>query len=140
MENNDSSTYGVNVQYVKFNRDGQDFVICNLHGHWTPDFKGDNPARLEQSRNINKLLDEFKGSKILCGDLNMAPDTESMAILETSLKNLVKEYKVTTTRNHFYTKKHKFADYILVSPEVQVKKFGVIQDVVSDHQPLMIDC
>ena len=55
------------------------------------------------------------------------------------MKNLIKEYKVTTTRSHFYTKEHKFADYILVSPEIEVKKFEVIQDVVSDHLPLMLE-
>jgi len=140
MENNDASTYGINVQYIKFNKNGQNYLLGNLHGHWTPDFKGNNPARLEQSRNIKKFFDSFEGSKILCGDFNVAPDTKSMAILETSLKNLVKEYKVTTTRNHFYKKAHKFADYIMVSPEIKEKHFEVLQDVVSDHLPLEVDC
>ncbi|MBP8994985.1 MAG: hypothetical protein KBG30_14410 [Bacteroidales bacterium] len=84
-------------------------------------------------------MDNFNGAKILCGDFNVAPDTKSMEILETSMNNLVKEYKVTTTRSHLYTKEHKFADYILVSPEIKVKKFEVIQDVVSDHLPLMLE-
>src|SRR3989338_56760 len=114
-------------------------VLKNFDGHWTPNFKGDNPARLEQSENIKKLLDNFEGAKILCGDFNVVPDTKSMEILETSMRNLVKEYNITTTRSHFYTKEHKFADYILVSPEIQVKKFEVIQDVVSDHLPLMLE-
>ena len=139
MEGNDASTYGINVQYAKFSKDKKNYMVCNLHGHWTPNFKGDNPARLEQSENIKKLLDNFEGAKILCGDFNVVPDTKSMEILETSMRNLVKEYKVTTTRSHFYTKEHKFADYILVSPEIQVKKFEVIQDVVSDHLPLMLE-
>lgn len=139
MEGNDASTYGINIQYAKFNKSKKDYMVCNLHGHWTPNFKGDNPARLEQSQNIKKLLDDFKGAKILCGDFNVAPDTKSMEILETSMRNLVKEYKVTTTRSHLYTKEHKFADYILVSPEIQVKKFEVIQDVVSDHLPLLFE-
>lgn len=139
MEGNDASTYGINVQYTKFSKSEKNYMVCNLHGHWTPNFKGDNPARLEQSQNIKKMLDNFKGAKILCGDFNVAPDTKSMEILETSMTNLVKKYKVATTRSHFYTKEHKFADYILVSPEIQVKKFEVIQDVVSDHLALMLE-
>ena len=114
-------------------------MVCNLHGHWTPNFKGDNPARLEQSKNIKKLLDGFDGAKILCGDFNVAPDTKSMAILETSMRNLIKEHKITSTRSHFYTKEVKFADYIMVSPGIQVKKFEVIQDIVSDHLPLLLE-
>jgi len=60
-------------------------------------------------------------------------------MLETSMRNLVKEYKVATTRSHFYAKEHKFADYILVSSEIDVKKFEVIQEVVSDHLPLILE-
>lgn len=138
MEGNDPSTYGINVQYIKFGKNKKNFMLGNLHGHWTPNFKGDNPARLEQSKNIKKLLDSFGGAKILCGDFNVAPDTKSMEILETSMRNLVKEYKVTTTRSHFYTKEHRFADYIMVSPEIKVKDFRVLQDVVSDHLPLYL--
>jgi len=140
MEGDDGSTAGINVQYLKFNSEKKDFMVCNLHGHWTPNVKRDNPARLEQSQNIRKLLDSFKGAKILCGDFNVDPDTKSMEILETSMRNLVTEYKVTTTRSTLYLKKGTpICDYILVSPEIQVKKFGVIEDAVSDHLPLYLD-
>ena len=74
MEGNDASTYGINVQHAKFSKDKKNYMVCNLHGHWTPNFKGDNPARLEQSENIKKLLDNFEGAKILCGDFNVAPE------------------------------------------------------------------
>ena len=115
-------------------------MVCNLHGHWTPNFKGDSPARLEQSKNIKKLLDSFEGAKVLCGDFNVDPDTKSMEILETSMKNLVKEYKVTTTRSPLYKKEGApICDYILVSPDIQVKKFEAIQDAVSDHLPLCLE-
>ena len=38
-------------------KDNKNYIVCNLHGHWTPNFKGDNPARLEQFRNIKRFLD-----------------------------------------------------------------------------------
>ena len=139
MVGNDASTYGINIQYAQFDHEGQPYTICNLHGHWTPSNKGDNEARLEQSYNIKKILDSIEGAKILCGDFNLAPDTKSMKILENDMRNLVKEYKVTSTRSHFYTKEVKFADYIMVSPEVKVKDFKVLQDVVSDHLPLLLE-
>lgn len=139
MEGRDASTYGINVQYTKFSKGGKKYLVCNLHGHWTPKFKGDNPARLEQSENIKKFLDGFEGPKVLCGDFNMAPDTESMAILETSMRNLIKENGVDSTRSHLYKGEMKFADYVMVSPEVEVGKFEVMQDVVSDHLPLILE-
>ncbi|MDD3101827.1 MAG: endonuclease/exonuclease/phosphatase family protein [Patescibacteria group bacterium] len=139
MENEDLTTWGVNLQYLKFIKDGKEHMICNLHGQWCPDFKKDNPIRLEQSENTKKFLDNFDGLKILCGDFNLTPDTKSMAILESSMKNLIKEYNVTSTRSHLYKKDIKFADYVLVSPEIKVKNFEVIQDVISDHLALSLD-
>jgi len=140
IEGDDYSTCGINIQYAKFSKDKKDFMVCNLHGHWTPNFKGDNPARLEQSQNIKKLLDGFEGAKVLCGDFNVDPNTKSMEILETSMRNLVKEYKVATTLSPLYLKEGvPIRDYILVSPEIQVKKFEVVQDVVSDHLPLLLE-
>ena len=66
-------------------------------------------------------------------------DTESMKVLEKGMRNLVKDYGVTSTRSHFYKKRGKFADYILVSPEVEVKDFKVLQESVSDHLPLYLE-
>lgn len=140
MINNDGSTYGVNLQYAKIEKGGHNYLISNLHGHWEPGYKDDSPPRLEQSQNTKKFLNSVSGPKILCGDFNLASDTQSIKILEDSgMRNLIKEYGITSTRSHFYTKKVKFADYILVSPEVTVKNFEVLQDVVSDHLPLFLE-
>lgn len=139
MVGEDGSTFGVNIQYAQIEQEKKQYTICNMHGHWTPDFKGDNEARLEQSRNVIKFLNSVSSPKILCGDFNMNPDTESMKILESNMRNLIKEYKVITTRTHFYTKEWKFADYIMTSPEIVVKDFKVMQDVVSDHLPLFLE-
>jgi len=139
MEGNDASTYGINIEYFQTHQGDKKYTVCNLHGHWTPQYKGDNPARIEQSKNIKKFLDEIDGKKILCGDFNVAPETKSMDILEGSMKNLIKENGVTSTRSHYYPGEIKFADYILVSPDIQVKEFKVLQDVVSDHLPLYLE-
>ena len=136
---NDATTYGINLQYAEINQDNKKYTICNLHGHWTSKYKGDNPARLEQSRNIRKFLDNVEGPKILCGDFNLDPETESMKILEATMKNLVKEYGINSTRSGHYTGPSRFADYILVSPEIKVKDFKVLQDIVSDHLPVFLE-
>lgn len=139
MVGGDASTYGINIQYAQIERDRKQYTICNMHGHWTPNFKGDNEARLEQSRNVVRFLDQISGPKILCGDFNMNPDTESMKILEEKMRNLIKEYGVTSTRSRFHDYGSQFADYIMISSEIIVKDFKVIQDVVSDHLPLLLE-
>lgn len=135
----DATNHPRSLQYAKIKAGGKNFLIANLHGLWNPAGKIDLPERLEQSRKIRGFLDKIGHAKILCGDFNLLPDTESLKILETGMKNLIKEYRVSTTRSHFYEKSDKFADYVLASPEIGVKDFKVLPDAVSDHLPLMLE-
>ncbi len=140
MENGDPSTSGVNVEYIRFVERAQHYTVCNLHGHWEPGGSGDSPARLEQSRNIQKLLGSIDGAKILCGDFNMAPNTRSMHIIEEGMSNLTTKHGVVTTRSSLHAgKQNKIVDYILVSSEVTVNDFKVLPDEVSDHLALYLD-
>ncbi len=142
MIDNDPSTQGRNLQFIKFKLNGKDIIVSHMHGLWIREGKGDTPERLEQSKKVKEFLDKQKGAKILAGDFNLLPDTKSLLILEENLRNLVKEYKVTSTRTKLYDRYDMgdlFADYILVSNGVKVLDFKVLPDVVSDHSPLMLE-
>jgi endonuclease/exonuclease/phosphatase family metal-dependent hydrolase len=127
-----------NFHYVVVKNHGKEFLITNIHGFWKPGKKGDTKESLEQSDKILDFLKSFTGPKILCGDLNLNPETESIKKLEKNLVNLIAEYKVSNTRSKFYTRNEKFADYILVSPDVKVQDFKVMNEHVSDHLPLYL--
>ena len=136
---NDHSTMPRNLEYLEFENHGKNFTLSNLHGYWYRGPKTDTEARLEQSRRIKQFLDRTVGEKILCGDFNLWPETESLHILEQGMKNLIKTSSISTTRSSLYSWTDKFADYTLVSPGVQVVRFEVLQDTVSDHLPLMLE-
>lgn len=127
-----------NIQHIHL-KEKSPVTLFNLHGLWSPDGKGDNEDRLLQSAKTRKLLDKTNGPIVLCGDFNLLPETQSLKILEDGMKNLVKEFNVSSTRSRLYKKDDKFADYILVSPEIRVRKFQVLDVVVSDHLPLLLD-
>ena len=124
------------LQYITIPYGKDELTIFNLHGLYTGGGKGDGQARLRQSERVKEFMDSVVGPKILCGDFNLNPDTQSLAILETGMVNLVKQHGVSSTRSHHYTKEQKWADYILCSPDLEIKQFEVLQDVVSDHLPL----
>jgi len=119
------------------------FSIANIHGLWGGGPKDDNLARLFQSRRALEYLRSKIGGKILIGDFNLRPETESVLMIEKEMRNLIKENKIQTTRNHNYEKMAEFKDYIadycFVSAGVKVKKFEVLPDIVSDHQPLYLE-
>jgi len=128
-------------QWVKIgSNDSNIITILNLHGLWQRDSKKkDTPERFEQSKKINEFFDFHNGKKILCGDFNIINDGNAMSILEEKMINLVKEYNIQSTRSSHYPKDEKFADYILVSKDITVEKFGTLPDEVSDHLALTIN-
>lgn len=132
------------LQHMIVELNGRDIMIVNYHGLWVNGPKTDTPERIEQSRSIKKFMDDFNGPKILCGDFNLLPDTESMNILEDGMINLVKEFEIQSTRTPLYRhyanpNEPNFADYILVSPDVNIKEFEVLSDLASDHAPLYLE-
>ena len=129
-----------NMHLIRIKLKGREVLIGNLHGYWRPGPKVDTPQSINQSKKIKKVFDSFKGPKIVCGDFNLNPATESLKILEEDLRNLVKEFNIPTTRSAHYKKtSEKFADYMFVSGGVRVKFFEVPDLVVSDHLPLILE-
>jgi len=132
------------LQYITLDLNGREVLIANYHGLWNNGPKTDTPERIDQSKRIKQFLDGFDGPKILCGDFNLLPETESLQILEKGMRNLVKDYKIQSTRTPLYRhyenpSEPNFADYILVSPDVKVKRFEVLSDMVSDHAALFLE-
>lgn len=133
------------VQYVSVkNKATEALTVMNFHGLWTtkPEGKGkqDIPERIEQSQKIVEFISTLTTPFVLCGDFNLLPTTQSIKLLEEAgLRNLIKEYGITSTRTKYYPKSEKFADYAFVSNGVEVKDFKVLPDVVSDHSPLYLE-
>ena len=126
------------AQYVVIEHSGQPLVIGNVHGLWHPSGKGDLPERLEQSQRLMEFVAARRQPTVLIGDFNLRPDTESVALLEARLRNLISEFGVTSTRTSIYTKAERHADYAFVSPDIDVVDFAVLPDEVSDHSPLLL--
>lgn len=131
-----------NLQYLECNRGGKEFIVANFHGLFdtaTKSHKDDTPDRLKQSQRVKAWLDKYNYPKILCGDFNLWPNTESMQILEEGMRNLIKEYNIKSTRSAFFNFPNKFADYILVSSNIDVIDFKILDEKVSDHLPLYLE-
>lgn len=129
---------GRNLQKLEFNHNGKIFTILNFHGIWIPGGKGDTEMRILQSEKLRKTFDESNGARILCADLNLELNTKSLAILKEGNKDLIQEYGVTSTRSS-QKKRTEIVDYVIVSPEVEVKDFEVLKDEASDHLPLFLE-
>jgi endonuclease/exonuclease/phosphatase family metal-dependent hydrolase len=131
---------GRNAQFIEFPKSGKEYTIVNFHGLWSGKERSDSEDRIEQSKKLKGLFNTLGGTKIVCGDFNLTIDTESLAILDEGMRNLIKESGVTSTRpDTYFPYPDKFCDYIIVDKDVAVKEFKVLPDEISDHFALLLD-
>lgn len=132
-------THSRNLQWLECRINKQIYSIMNVHALWNGMGKKDSPERISQSKRIREFMSTIKTPKILCGDFNLRPDTESLKLIEKDMVNHVQLNNITSTRTSFYPKPERYADYIFTSPEINVTRFEVLKDEVSDHAPLFIE-
>jgi endonuclease/exonuclease/phosphatase family metal-dependent hydrolase len=121
-------------------------VVCVVHLHGLRELTGkdDTPHRREQAHALVRLIRRIwnEGERlVVCGDFNLLPGSETFAILgRLGLTDLVTTRGFTDTRTSFYGKDNRFADYLMVTPNVDVRRFDVVASPeVSDHRPLLLD-
>ncbi len=126
-------------------------TIVTLHGNSQPGSKRDSPKRLAQSQKVLDFLADKDGEKIVLGDFNLMPDTESVRMWERAgYRNLVAEYGIKSTRGSNHRKLspqyantpegyQEFADYTFTSPGVKVTSFEVPDIPLSDHLPMILE-
>lgn len=140
----DFSNLPITIQYINFTFNNKTYIVCNIHGTSFPGSKLDTSPRLKYSRKIRDFLKTQQGIKIVVGDFNLLPQTQSIKILEEDMRNLIKEFNIERTRSNlspFYGEPdfQKYADYVFVSRDIKVTSFAVPQLQISDHLPMILE-
>ncbi|MEO0485481.1 MAG: endonuclease/exonuclease/phosphatase family protein [Pseudomonadota bacterium] len=123
---------------------GRAVSVVHMHGlHDTAAGKADTPARAAQAQRFLALADhvaEPGDLRVLCGDFNVLPGSETLALLEgAGFTELVTARGFQSTRSSVYEKPVRFADYMLVNDPAAVRGFDVVYTPeVSDHCPLVL--
>lgn len=116
-------------------------TVVQVHGLRNGAGKHDTPARLAQASALAAFLEavsEPDDVKVLCGDLNVLPSSETFDILGAS--GLVDLVGLADTRTSRYLKPVRHASYLFVSDPGAVAGFQIMQQPeVSDHRALVLD-
>lgn len=129
------------AQVVRLEQDGRFVTLGHLHGLRDDAGKADSPARRAQAERLAELVEgtrEPGDLVVVCGDLNLLPDSETFAVLAgIGLTDLV---GTADTRTSSYPKPVRHASYLLVSDPAAVREFRVLASPeVSDHRALRLD-
>lgn len=133
------------LQFEKLQYGSGTLLVVNVHGmsEWP---KGDSQKRLEQSLRIHEYLARETGPRLMCGDFNTFPDTESIRLVGQGLVNQVQKFGVTTTRSEINRQLHQgkpmidtISDYMFTSPDITVASLEAPELEVSDHLPLIVN-
>jgi len=120
---------------------GKMLQIITLHGIWTQS-KTDDDRTLAECKHIVQAANRSDLPTVIAGDFNLLPNTESIKIMNDNFRNLNNEYAVKTTRPDFDDEVESgggMVDYMFVNDKIKVNSFDVIDSVVSDHLPLVIE-
>jgi diadenosine tetraphosphatase ApaH/serine/threonine PP2A family protein phosphatase len=118
--------------------------VGHMHGLRDPKGKMDTPERLAQARRLAELVGRIAepgDPLVVCGDFNVEPQSETFSVLANiGLVDLVTTRGFAGTRSSHYPKPGKYADYMLVNDQVDVRSFEVVTTPeVSDHCPLVLE-
>jgi len=127
-----------NLQHVTVEVNGKTLHILNHHGFRIPETKAGNEDTLRSMRTIADVIARLDGPVILCGDFNLAPDSESINVLNSKLRNLSIENGLKRTYTDLSIV-NTVCDYIFVNDRVQVEHFEMSDALISDHKALILD-
>lgn len=135
------------LQFSKVAIGQRSLWLGSVHGRTRPGGKLDTPIRLKQSEKIINFFADKNGPKIIGGDFNLLPQTQSIAMFgKAGYTNLIDRFGIKETRGKINHRIHEkqgniqhFADYVFVSSDVKVKNFEVPDVEISDHLPLILD-
>ena len=112
-------------------------IIVNHHGYWKPTPMGDE-VTVKVMQKVADIIKELTGPIIMCGDLNIIHEAPAMRELDF-LRDLTFEYGIDNTLSGLKFNGKVACDHILVNDAVRVKRFRVLDDIVSDHKALVAE-
>lgn len=135
----DADDYNIRAfQHVELLVDGKTLHLLNHHGHHIDAHKLGDEETLRQATQITDYIKQLEGAVVLCGDFNLAPESESIQLLSKQLRNLSSEYSLHTTRSAL-TYKNEVCDYVFVNDHILVNDFAMDETIISDHNALILD-
>jgi endonuclease/exonuclease/phosphatase family metal-dependent hydrolase len=97
--------------------------------------------RIVQVESIIKFLNQIDGPTVITGDFNGTSEDKAVALLRNEFFD-IQSHTEQASQGTFRSKDGSIGDrmdYILTSPEFTLKRFEVVDNLLSDHLPLIAE-
>lgn len=96
--------------------------------------------RAKQADELKAFLNEQTKPIILCGDFNDLPNSYVSNVISKNMKDAFVDYSFGI--GHTYNGKIPFLriDYVLTSPVLSIHTFEIVNNKISDHFPIYVEC
>ncbi len=132
--------------HVTTELDGRKLNLLTYHGRINVDRSLPAEGRLgcppieEDFARIAAYISTLDGPVIFSGDFNLYASAPALAPLKAlGLVNLIERDNITVARNSLAWSTNEAVSHLFVSPHINVHDFHVAEDIVSDHQPLVMN-
>lgn len=139
MISNDRRTIGRNLFCISIRFNYENYNIINFHGLWDGFSKKDSLSKDIQIKKIINFVKKLKGKIVICGDFNLERNTKAIKLLSNMMKNPIITHNIYSTRNKYFPGGNECVDYIFGSNNINIYKFSVLKNDVSDHKALYIE-
>lgn len=116
--------------------------IVNHHAYWDKSPVG-TPESVMAMQKVVDAVKNLPQPIILCGDMNVRAETETMQLFSGVLENLSVTHKLETTLTQVAgaldNKNMVVCDHVLISPGITVNSFKAFDRIVSDHKALILE-
>lgn len=128
-----------NAQFVTLQVDDTALLVVNHHGYWEPNPVGSEASVAAMQRLTDTLRTFGDVPTIIAGDMNLNPDTPAMRLFDGLAEDLTETHNIPSTLSALGKVPNVACDHILVNDSIKVGNFHVLDDLVSDHQPLVLE-
>lgn len=136
-----------NLQIARVRTPQGPLYVANHHGHHVGskhvtrlvDTSLGDDMSVAMMQKVAEKLRKVDGPLVFCGDLNVSSDSPSMRCFDGWMQDMVVTAKTTTTLSHLNVDRDIACDHMLVNASVNVRRFSVASDIVSDHFPLVAE-
>lgn len=128
-----------NAQFVTVQIDDKEALVVNHHGYWESNPTG-SPASVAAMQHVTDKLRTFdRIPTVIAGDMNVNPGTSAMRLFDGLAEDLTATHGISSTLSVLGKVRDVACDHILVNDLVRVNGFRVLDDLVSDHQALVLE-